>query len=733
MAEARFRPTSEVACDVAVIGAGPAGASAAYYLARRGRTVVMLERGDFPRDKACGDGLTRRSVDLLNDMGLEPSLRQFQRISGLSICIAGGGVHNRDYRAGSSARCSYGLTAPRRQLDDIICRQALAAGAALWQRSAVRSPIFDADRVVGIRVQRGDRMIELRTRFVVAADGGSSAFARMVGLRERDPWSNGWAVSSYFNGVDGLSDRFHVLMPLNDPDGGTRLAGYGWAFPLGGDRVNVGVGYFPSRVQDLAINLRRLFSHFIATLGHNDPRFRAMRALGRLRGGLLPCSLEPQRSAGMGVVLAGDAAGLVDPFTGEGIDAALESGRLAAEVLDEALSSSDPYAADLSCYGRSLEARFSERNRLGRRLIGTHGFMWHLLVESSVAERPLFARLRATLTDMAANEPVRDELPLYGRLLVGAQLQQVRTALKRLKDSPFPLLTSACVDLGDRNAPLLHSAMLLTAARFGGSDNPELISAAVAVELTHRAMLTHSDVMDGSPDGSSIDSGSVGWSNRYAVMAGDYLLIQAYSMIVALGSEITQAFSQVSFDACIGKLREIDTTRRHHRACQRCHLQTVDKKIAGLFALSCRLGAELAAVDGRTSRALVRYGRNFGMAYQLGKEVQEITVTGDPCSSPFAARLRDGMPSMPLILSLHGRYAAKLQGLLESRRADAATVASIIELLTADGSPCRALALARRYAVAAVGCLDDLPHCADRAALQQIADSAVTGAVHTDL
>ncbi len=310
--------------DALVVGGGPGGAAAAYHLARGGARVLLCERAAYPREKVCGDGLTPRAVAALDGMGLRDEYQSWSRSAGLKV--HGGGIVLELPWPELDGLPSFGLCRPRTDFDELLARQAQRAGAVLWESTEVVEPLIAGGLVRGAIVRReGEDPVDVRAEVVVAADGASSRFAQALGL-PRDPNRPiGVAIRQYFRAerdVDPWIDSYLELWRDDD-----LLPGYGWVFPMADGTVNVGVG------------LLNTSAHF--------------RKLHR------------------GVMFVGDAAGLVNPFNGEGIDYAMESGELAASSGLAVLASGD--RSQLERYRTTVEGRFGGYFALGRvfvRLIG---------------------------------------------------------------------------------------------------------------------------------------------------------------------------------------------------------------------------------------------------------------------------------------------------------------------------------------------------------------------------
>ncbi len=344
-----------VEVEALVIGGGPGGSSAAYHLARAGVRVLLIEKERFPREKVCGDGLTPRAVRALEAMGIRSEAKDFFRVEGLRI--RGGDVVLEFPWPSLPGIPPYGLVAERARLDSLLLARARQAGAEVWEGARALCLLRDGEEgpVAGARVAVDGEPVEARAGVVVAACGAGSALVRDP-LPDRDPAAPvGVAARAYY--PSGSPPRWLESF-LDLRASGRALPGYGWIFPLPGGRVNVGVGLL---ARPRPSSLKGLLASWVATLPSEF--------------GVEPRPLEPPRSgplpmggtrppAAPGLLLVGDAAGMVNPFTGEGIAYALESGALAAMVAREAVRSGQPGLARL--YRRLLKDRYGGYFTMGR-------------------------------------------------------------------------------------------------------------------------------------------------------------------------------------------------------------------------------------------------------------------------------------------------------------------------------------------------------------------------------
>jgi menaquinone-9 beta-reductase len=361
------RTAAAHAADVVVVGAGPAGSSAAWHLASTGLDVALLEKAEFPREKVCGDGLTPRGVKALYDMGVDAAGPGWVRRRGLRV-HGGGRVAEVDWPRLDSWP-DHGLVRTRRELDALLAEHARSAGARLVTGTTVSEPLLDDDgRVVGVRGEAGgDREpVTWRAPLVVSAEGLSGRLAKGLGLVRRTDRPLGVALRRYVRSRRSDDDYLDIAFDLT-ADGPSResLPGYGWIFGMGDGTANVGYGLLDTRRgtgADRRSVLRRWLDLFPAEdgLGEDD-------AVGPLRGAGLPMALSRGPAYTRGLLLAGDAAGTVNPCNGEGISAALESGRMAAETVAAALASPAGAAREavLQRYPDRLRAELGRHHRLG--------------------------------------------------------------------------------------------------------------------------------------------------------------------------------------------------------------------------------------------------------------------------------------------------------------------------------------------------------------------------------
>jgi menaquinone-9 beta-reductase len=354
--------------DIAIIGGGPAGAAAAIRAARLGAKVVVFEKGSHGRDKVCGDGLTPRAVGALNELDID--MADAHRIRGLRM-IAGKTTRELDWPT-TDRFPNHGAVWPRRRLDAALIDAAAAAGADIRFKTEAM-PLLDGDRVIGVeaRPASDDRVVTgpsdtINADLTILAAGPPGGAARLLGANRVDGETFGLAIRTYAATPRHGDEHLEAMLSLKD-ENGTAVPGYGWMFPAGDGTVNIGVGALSTMKGFKKLNLNTMIESYRRVvereweLGPNLEKPRAWR---------LPMSA--QKRFGPGWVAIGDAAGLVNPMNGEGIDYGLESGMLAADLFVE-----NPATAP-SRYDQQVGERFDGFLRTGRRFSFLIGHPWIL-------------------------------------------------------------------------------------------------------------------------------------------------------------------------------------------------------------------------------------------------------------------------------------------------------------------------------------------------------------------
>jgi menaquinone-9 beta-reductase len=386
--------------DVLVVGGGPAGASCAYWLAEAGHDVLLLEKKRYPREKTCGDGLTPRSVRQLHDMGLADDLAEFHRFDGLRSIAFGRTLElawptHPDFP-------SFGYVVTRKDLDHLVAERAVKAGATLWQEAEATSPLLDNGLVRGATVKVKDNggavMQRVRARYVVVADGGNSRFGRAIGTSRERSYPLGMAIRGYYESPRHDEPWIESHLDIRDKAGNV-LPGYGWIFPVGDGRVNVGIGLLSTFNQWKAVNTSHLMDSFVE-YAPESWELSPETSCGAPTGGKLPMALSVGPHAGPTWLVAGDAGGSINPFNGEGIAYAYETGRMAADAVSTALQTSDGLA--LQGYQQRLRAEYALYFKVAKvfvKIIGRPELM-RALVSTGMRSRTLMEWVLRIMANM---------------------------------------------------------------------------------------------------------------------------------------------------------------------------------------------------------------------------------------------------------------------------------------------------------------------------------------------
>jgi geranylgeranyl reductase family protein len=358
--------------DLIIVGGGPSGAASALYAKRAGLKALLLDRATFPRDKICGDALSGKSIGLLNDLQLLDRVKELPGAP-ISKVVFGSPEHIdavidltrhplKDFVTGEWVPME-GYVVRRQYLDELLFGEAAKAAADTLQGFRVLDLVWDGDQVCGVRGQMDgeEEEREYRGKLVLGCDGYNSIVARKTGLYEHDP--DHWVVAlrCYYEGVTGLEGQIelHFVDEV--------VPGYFWAFPLENGYANVGIGMLHSRLKSRNVDLKSALQQVISRPPFAE-RFKNARPTEEPVGWNLPVGSKRRKVHGNGFLLLGDAASLIDPFTGEGIGNALYSARLAVETAEAAIRADDTSEAFLKRYDDQLWGTLGNEFKTSKRL-----------------------------------------------------------------------------------------------------------------------------------------------------------------------------------------------------------------------------------------------------------------------------------------------------------------------------------------------------------------------------
>ena len=381
--------------DVIVVGAGPGGAIASIHLARNGQNVLLVDKASFPRDKVCGDAISGKSVELLRDMGLLDRLDRAEGIGSWGMILSGayGASVEVPYPLKDAQGGPPGYICQRETYDRVLYEAAVDEGVKIWPETKLISLLKDGETVKGVRVERNGETQDIVAPLVIGADGAYSAVGRELGLPQLNEDHYFASVRGYYTGVTGFHPGNYVELHFVKE----AAPGYLWIFPMANGLANVGIVIVSSRVKERRIRLKPLLEELV-----DQPRFRHRftnaQRVGKLQGWGLPLGSKPRQMAGDGWMLVGDAASLIDPFSGEGIGNAMVSGLYAARRAVQAKEAADYSKGFLGQYEQDLTDHLADEMRLGYLLQRLSKWKWPLNYIVRKASRS--DELRETMTQM---------------------------------------------------------------------------------------------------------------------------------------------------------------------------------------------------------------------------------------------------------------------------------------------------------------------------------------------
>src|SRR3989344_2550855 len=328
--------------EVIVVGAGPGGGTTAAFLAKNGARVLLLDKASFPRDKTCGDAIGRRCETIMKELGIPKEVEKVPhaKIYGVTFSAPNGKIAEIAVPKGRASDYSY--CARREVFDNIVFQFAkkqknVETIEQFMVTDVLQEKIGDENFVVGVKGTdlKTKKEMEFRAKVVVGADGALSVVARKLGLNEVDLPHHCVAVRAYYDGVEGLTDKIEIHFVESS------MPGYFWIFPVEDGKANVGIGMLSNEITERGIKLQELMFKVIENEPMFRERFKNAKLVSDVKGWTLPLGSKERKSYGNGSVLVGDAASLIDPFSGEGVGNAMLAGKIASGVILDCLKSND--------------------------------------------------------------------------------------------------------------------------------------------------------------------------------------------------------------------------------------------------------------------------------------------------------------------------------------------------------------------------------------------------------
>lgn len=399
---------------VIIIGAGPAGAGTSFFLSKAGIAHIVIEKALFPRDKVCGDacsGKTALVIKRANPEWLEEIQskdKEFLPSWGIKFVAPNGRDLDIPFTSNRTKETKApGFTVSRLKFDNYLFEKMRASAyCSVYQEAEVLSIEIKEDGKVCVRMRQQETEYEIYSPIIVGADGDKSAVRKKFINADTSPKTYAVGLRAYYEGVTEMhSDNFIELHFLPE-----MLPGYFWIFPLPDGKANVGVGILSEVIRKKKINLREMMLNAIKTNPAISKRFANAKLIDKIQGWGLPLATEKQALSGDHFILTGDAACLIDPFSGEGIGNALYSGMLAADAIQQSIAQRD-YSAALfkQSYDDVIYKRLGDEFRISTAMqrLCKYPWLFNFVVNKAYKSPSLKNTISCMFTDMDLRDQLR--------------------------------------------------------------------------------------------------------------------------------------------------------------------------------------------------------------------------------------------------------------------------------------------------------------------------------------
>jgi len=404
----------ELETEVLIVGAGPAGCSTAFHLSNKKIPHVLIDKASFPRDKICGDALSGKVVQELNRIDrklieeIKKDTNSFLPSFGVQFVSPNGNSVDIPFKTDlSTIKNAPGYISPRIHFDNFLISKLRTDSTTFLEKTSIEDIKKGKDGIAAKLINHGD-VINIKAKLIVGADGERSIIARQLGNHKQYDKHFCAGVRAYYSNVKGLHQynfiELHFLPEF--------LPGYLWIFPLPNGRVNVGAGMLSSSVKKNKVALRQKLHELLTSHPRFKSRFSDAIPEGQTKGWGLPLGSKRRSLSGDHFLLTGDAASIIDPFTGEGIGNAMVSGRHAADCIENAIGLQRYDKSVLSSYDKKLFSEIGQELKLSHTLqkLSSQAWLFNWVVKKAASN----VELRELITGMFEDINARARLSKPG-------------------------------------------------------------------------------------------------------------------------------------------------------------------------------------------------------------------------------------------------------------------------------------------------------------------------------
>ncbi len=642
MARGQGDPAEEA--EIVVVGAGPAGSTAAAALAELGHEVLLIDKNDFPREKPCGDGIMFPAVTQAERLGLNAMIEDSVEIEATRVVVG----HRRQTAIRYEA-------APDRPLPRCITRADFDAGllSAARQRGsrflrAQVEGIEETGRERWLRARDGEESIEVRAGLVIAADGATSRIRRVLSGGTEKPAA--YAIRQYFRVERPLDPVFQIDVPLEFE--GRILPGYGWVFPIDEHTANIGVGALSEPHHRLP-SLRKVLAAYVTELQVKAARrFGDLEASGEPLGSPMGIRSQLEVAGAADLALVGDAAGSTHPITGEGISFAMCAGNSLAGAVHNRLRRGGQRAN-----GAPIEAQvWRAFPQLG---IDTSALSRASMLElnkspgatksiGSVSE-PFLAAARRFACDSAYETGV-EATPAWIALdrcdpALAIALQEANDLLLERLSDHMPFVTETIHASIRGHLGPMYAAVVLATATTDGTPPDGAFEAGVAAEAVGVLPELLTMLVD------RVRSKRLQANNAMAVLTGDFAATRALLAAAKLGPAAVTALAHACRNGCQGGMRDSAGRFAADREVE-SWLAAAQETAGSATVLAAQLGTMVGAGDPAPEEALRRFGLELGTAIRLAEEIVDLTIDNEIEGADAGAKLQRGIYSLPVLYAI---------------------------------------------------------------------------------